>query len=93
METVKIFAKPSFDRAFKKLTAQQQSVVKNAIAKFPESIGKPHLHSGISIRSVGKYLECRAGLQMRVLFYLYEGEVWLATAGNHNDISRYVKEN
>jgi hypothetical protein len=29
---------------------------------------------------------------MRVLFYLFEGDIVLATVGNHNDIARYVKE-
>ncbi len=93
MEAVKVFTRASYDRAFKKLTGPEKTAVNSAISRLPDSVGRPHAHSGIGLRRVGKYLECRAGLQLRVLFYLFEGDIFLATIGNHNDIARYVKEN
>ncbi len=93
MEAVKIFNRAAYDRAFKKLTPQEKSAVNAAVARLSDAVGKPHSHSGISIRRVGKYLEFRAGLQLRVLFYLFDGNIFLATVGNHNDVARYVKDN
>jgi hypothetical protein len=54
VETVKILSKTSFDRAFKKLSPQQQAAVRAAVSRLPESVGKPHLHAGTGIRSFGK---------------------------------------
>ena len=90
MEALKVFSKPSYDRAFKKLTRHQQAQVKAAIFELPESVGQPHSHSGIGIRPFGKFFECRAGLQLRVLFCFDRGEIILETVGNHDDIARFV---
>jgi hypothetical protein len=68
MEALRIFEKSSFERAFKKLTPDQKAAVRQALIRLPDSVGKPQLHAGLGIRSFGKYLECRAGLKIRVLF-------------------------
>ena len=93
MEAVKIFTRSSYDRAFKKLTGPEKAAVNAAVSRLPDSVGHPHTHSGTGIRRVGKYLEYRVGLLLRVLFYLLDGDIFLATIGNHSDIARYVKEN
>ena len=90
---MRIFAKPSFHRAFKKLTPQEQASVQATIAELAEAVGQPHWHSGLGIRPFGKYFEGRAGLKIRVLFFFDKGNVVLATTGDHNAIARYVKEN
>ena len=90
---MKIFTRASYDRAFKKLTGPEKAAINAAVSRLPGCVGRPHTHSGVGIRRVGKYLECRAGLQLRILFYLFEGDIFLATIGNHSDIARYVKEN
>jgi hypothetical protein len=90
---VKVFAKPSLTRAFKKLNPQKQAAVTASIAGLPDAVERPHLHSGIGIRPFGRYLECRAGLDLRILFYLLDGDIILATTGNHDAIARYVKDN
>jgi len=88
---VNILRKPAFDRAYKKISEQEQAEIAAAISRLHGAIGKPHLHSGLGIRPFGKFLECRAGLKNRVLFSLDSGDVILECVGNHNDIARFIK--
>lgn len=92
MDTLRIFQKSSFERAFGKLSPEQQTAVRETIVRLPDAIGKPHVHSGLGVRPFGKYLECRAGLKLRVLFYVFEGDIILAATGTHETIARFVKE-
>ena len=88
-----VFTLPSFDRAFKKLTSQDQAQVREAATQLPAAFGKPHVHAGLGLRGLGPFLEFRAGLKLRVLFRVNRGDAVLVTVGDHDDIRRYVKEN
>jgi hypothetical protein len=85
-----ILTRPSFDRAYKKLTIQQRERVDVALGKLEQSFGRPHEHAGIGVRSIGHYFECRAGLQLRILFVVRQDLV-LVTVGNHDQIARFIK--
>ena len=76
-----ILCRPSFDRAYGKLTPQQRERVNAALVRFEETFGQPHSHAGIGIRSVGSFFECRGGLDLRVLFAVRDGDLVLVTAG------------
>jgi hypothetical protein len=88
-----IYQRPGFERRFKKLTRQQQDRVHAAIARFEQAVGRPHEHSGIGLRPFGRYLEFRAGLDLRVLAIAESGDFFLACVGNHDEIVAYVKNN
>ena len=88
-----VFSLPSFDRALKQLSASEQAGVFAAARQLPEAFGKPHVHAGLGIRRIGPFYEFRAGLKLRALFRLREGEAFLTTVGNHDDIRRWVREN
>jgi mRNA-degrading endonuclease RelE of RelBE toxin-antitoxin system len=90
---VTILSRPSFDRAFRDLSPQIQAEVRSAITLLPEAFGKPHIHAGLGVRKVGKYIELRVGLKWRVLFMIRKGDVVLVTVGNHDDIVRFVRDN
>ena len=83
----------SFDRVFRKLTPSDQALVRAAAEQLPGSFGRPHVHSGIGIRRVQSWYEFRAGLKLRVLFRLNDGDAFLVTIGNHGEIARFVREN
>jgi hypothetical protein len=76
-----ILTRPSFDRAFGKLNAQQQAKVNESIGRAEASFGRPHLHAGIGLRPIGNYFEFRAGLGLRVLFVASQGNLILVTVG------------
>ena len=86
-----ILRRPSFDRAYSKLAPQQCERVDQAIERLDKSFGHPHQHGGMGIRPIGHFFECRAGLQMRVLFVVRGGDLVLVTVGNHDAVRAYVK--
>jgi hypothetical protein len=86
-----ILTRPSFDRAFKMLSPQQQARVNEAIGRAKGAFGRPHLHGGIGLRPVGLFFEFRAGLGLRVLFVALRGDLILVTVGNYDHIARFVR--
>lgn len=87
-----ILSRPSFDRAYKKLTPAQAARVDNALARLEQSFGRPHLRAGIGVRSIGQFFECRAGLDLRILFVARAGDLILVTVGNHDQIRAFIKQ-
>jgi hypothetical protein len=88
-----ILQRPSFEHAYKKLIPQQQTRVDQAITRLEKSFGRPHEHAAIGIRPFGRFFECRAGLQLRILFVVREGDLILVTVGNHDNIRAFIKHN
>jgi hypothetical protein len=86
-----ILRRPSFERAFSKLTPEQQARVSDSIGRAEGAFGHPHLHGGIGLRPVGNFFEFRAGLRLRVLFVASRGDLILVTVGNHDHIARFVR--
>jgi mRNA-degrading endonuclease YafQ of YafQ-DinJ toxin-antitoxin module len=88
-----ILTRPSYQRAFKRLSPTQQTAVNAVIGRLPEIFGRPHLHSGVGIRPFGGFYECRVGRDLRVLFVFDEGVFILVTTGNHDAIARFIRDN
>lgn len=61
--------------------------------RLPEVFGRPHEHSGLSVRRIGTFYEFRVGLHLRVVFLLSKGDAILLTVGNHDEVVRFVREN
>ena len=94
MAAMKIFTRPSYLRSLTKFSDQEILEINAAIAALPQAIGKPHAHSGLSIRKLRPAIfEIRAGLQTRVLFARESGDIVLVFAGNHNQVRAWLKEN
>ena len=87
-----IYQEPGYERRYRNLTPQQRARVDSALRRLEQVFGRPHLHAGLGIRPVSRYLEMRAGLDLRVLFFRDEGDLFLVCVGNHDEIRRYVKE-
>jgi hypothetical protein len=90
---VRIYQRPAFLRALNKLPAATQTLVRAQARHAAESIGKPHLHSGVGIRPFGPYLEFRVRLDLRCLFLLEGGDLHLVVVGSHKEIATYVRNN
>jgi hypothetical protein len=88
-----ILTLPSYERAFGRLTDQQQEGVQAALSVLENALGNPHTHSGIGIRRFGKFLEARAGLDLRILLVSREADIILVTVGSHDDLQAYIKNN
>jgi len=88
-----IFHRSGFERRYKKLTPQQKARIDTAVVRFQEALGRPHQHSALSLRPFGRYLEFRAGLDLRILALAESGDWFLMCVGNHDTIRAYVKDN
>jgi len=88
-----IYYQPGFARRYKKLSGFQQSRVDSAIARFEQKVGRPHEHAGMSIRGFGRYLEFRAGLDLRILALPESGDFFLVCVGGHDEIRAYISQN
>ena len=86
-----LLTRPSFNRAFAELSPQQQHRVEAAKARLEQTFGRPPLHSGVGLRSIGSFFEFRAGLGLRVLFVSSGGDLLLVTVGNHDHIARFIR--
>ena len=54
--------------------------------------GKPHLHSGLSIRRLRQnYFECRVGLDIRLAFRVERNRMIFVAAGNHDEIRKLIR--
>lgn len=88
-----IYQRPSFRRAFDALSEPEQGDVRQAVLRVSAAFGRPHLHSGLGIRSFGRFFELRASRSLRVLFIASDGDFVLVTVGNHDQIRRFVRDN
>jgi len=90
---VTIYQRPQFARRFRKLTDADKQELRETATRLPSVIGKPHVHSGLGLRSFGRYFEFRVGIELRVLFLVEGGDIHLVTVGTHDEIRAYVKDN
>ncbi len=70
----------------------RRRAVARAIDTTHAGFGKPHLHSGQSIRRLRQnYFECRVGLDIRLAFRVERGRMIFVAAGNHDEIRKLIK--
>jgi mRNA-degrading endonuclease YafQ of YafQ-DinJ toxin-antitoxin module len=66
--------------------------VEQALLELQKLWGAPHRHSGLSIRKLtGCYFECRAGLDLRIVYRVTIDGLEIVMAGNHDDVRRLLR--
>ena len=56
------------------------------------AFGRPHQHSGIGLRPVGKkYFECRLDLATRLVFRVSDDTLLFVMMGDHDDVRAFIK--
>ena len=64
-----------------------------ALCDLAQFFGRPHLHSGLSIRKLTKNVfECRANLRLRFLFYDRSSDLYVWLLGDHNEVRVALRE-
>lgn len=68
------------------------AAVRAAIRALPSFFGRPHLHSGFSLRKLdATHYEIRAGLTLRVVFK-HEGQTLaVQLIGTHDEVRAFLK--
>jgi hypothetical protein len=63
-----------------------------ALCELHEVFGRPHLHTGLGIRKLGKSLfECRGTIALRFIFQDRPSELFVSSLGNHDEIRRLLR--
>jgi hypothetical protein len=89
---MKVEKTKSFLRSLSRCTDDELKSVAESMQSATETFGRPHLHTGVDIRRLGKNLfECRTGIHLRLLFKSGPGVITFIFAGNHDDIQAYLK--
>jgi len=81
-------------KRFKKIVrdARRESEVSASIRLVIEGFGKPHLHTGLSIRKLDQRLfECRTDLNWRLVFEAEKGVLTFDFAGDHDEVQNYLR--
>ena len=79
---------------FKKIVraAGREAEVSAVLRLVIEGFGRPHAHSGLAIRKLGRHLyECRTGLAWRLIFETQKGVLTFDFAGNHDEVQNYLR--
>ena len=80
---------------FEQLSALPKSVRDecwDALLQLTETFGRPHIHSGIGIRKLGRFLfECRGNRALRFLFLNLEDCLEVRFLGDHDEIRNEIK--
>lgn len=63
-----------------------------AIGDLPESFGRPHAHTGLSISKLRpKLFEFRASLEVRLLFRDEADGLYIGFVGTHDEVQKVLK--
>jgi hypothetical protein len=90
---IRIDLSSRFQREASKLSGRDRSDVEAALSALAKSFGDVHAHAGIGIRRLKKNLfECRAGLRLRILFFVRKGGRCICHGvGDHDYVRTFLK--
>lgn len=83
---------PGVLRRLRELPKSERVECLLALCELAESFGRPHVHSGLSIRKLGgKLLECRGSLGLRFLLLDRPTDLFVSFLGNHDEIKTLLR--
>ena len=72
--------------------SRREAEVSATLKMVAQGFGKPHAHSGLAVRKLGKHLyECRTGLDWRLVFAAEKGRLVFDFAGDHDEVQNYLR--
>lgn len=76
----------------KDLSRAERVACLEALLALCEAFGKPHVHSGVSIRKLGsKIFKCRANLALRFIFQDRSSDLYVSFVGNHDEVQALLR--
>jgi len=83
---------PEVLRRLAELPKQQRIECLLALCELAETFGKPHLHSGLSIRKLTKAaFEFRGNIDLRFLFHNRQNDLYVSFLGDHDQVRSALK--
>jgi len=62
-------------------------VMRGALGVF----GTPHLHAGIGLRRIPPFMECRCGIDLRLIFQREGDALVFHLCGTHDEVKSFLK--
>ena len=79
-------------RRMRELSKAERTACLEALWELCEAFGRPHIHSGVSIRKLGrKSFECRVNLALRFIFQDRTDYLYVSFLGNHDEVLALLK--
>lgn len=89
---VRIELHPRLLKKVGKLSDGERRSVESALDQLQTGFGKPHQHSGLGIRRLREdFFECRAGLDLRILFLAERGMLTAYDVMTHSEIQKFLR--
>jgi hypothetical protein len=85
---VKLLATPRF---LKSIAHGRQTEVHEAMKAAAVAYGMPHLHAGIGLRRIPPFMECRCGLDLRLIFQREKDALVFHLCGSHAEVQAFLK--
>ena len=83
---------PEVLRRLNQLPKEQKIECLLALSELPDAFGKPHLHSGLSIRKLTRStFELRGNIDLRILFHNRADDLYVSFLGNHDEVRAALK--
>jgi len=85
---MKLLATPRF---LKSIPAPRRAEILAAMKAAGEAYGQPHLHAGVGLRRIRPFMECRCGLDLRLVFQREKDALIFHLCGTHDEVGAFLK--
>ncbi len=85
---MKIQATPRF---LKSIPPARRAEVLAAMKEAAAVFGQPHLHAGLGLRRIVPFMECRCGLDLRLIFQRERDALVFHLCGTHDEVKAFLK--
>ncbi len=85
---MKLLATPRF---LKSIPAARRAEILAAMKAAGEAYGLPHLHAGVGLRRIRSFMECRCGLDLRLIFQREKDALVFHLCGTHDEVGAFLK--
>jgi len=85
---MKLLATPRF---LKSIPAARRAEILAAMKAAEVAYGKPHLHAGVGLRRIPPFMECRCGLDLRLIFQREGKNLVFHLCGTHDEVESFLK--
>jgi hypothetical protein len=85
---MRLLATPRF---LKGVPANRREEVFQAMRGALVAFGTPHLHAGLGLRRIPPFMECRCGLDLRLIFQREDDALVFHLCGTHDEVQAFLK--
>jgi hypothetical protein len=85
---MRLLATPRF---LKSIPAARRAEILATMKAAAVAYGQPHLHAGLGLRRIRPFMECRCGLDLRLIFQREGPALVFHLCGSHDEVESFLK--